>query len=73
MLDAITCSEGGVPSTTVITTPFRKLADMTTANLGLVGFECVVADHPIWTRDDAWLEAQAEKLAVTVRSILRNP
>ncbi len=70
MLDAIYCSEDGLPSTALITTPFRTLAGLTTANLGLADFQCVVADHPIWTRDDAWLEAQAVKLAESVRKIL---
>lgn len=69
MLDAIYCSEDGLPSTALITTPFRKLAGMTSSNLGLADFQCVVADHPIWTRDDAWLDAQAEKLADAVRKI----
>ena len=72
MLDAITCSEGGVPSTALITTPFRKLAQMTAANLGLADFQYVVAEHPIWTRDDAWFEVQAEKLADPVLKILQR-
>ncbi len=72
MLDAITCSEAGLPSTALITAPFRALAGMTTANLGLVDFQCAVADHPIWTRDDAWLHAQAEALADSVQQILQQ-
>jgi len=71
LLDAIYCSEDGLPSTALITTPFRKLAGLTSANLGLTGFDCVVAEHPIWTRSDAWLEEQAEKLAVEVKAILK--
>lgn len=71
MLDAIYCSEDGLPSTALITTPFRTLAGMTSSNLGLAGFDCVVADHPIWTRDDAWLDVQAEKLVVAVKAALK--
>ena len=72
MLDAICCSEAGLPSTALITTPFRKLAGLTVGNAGLAGFDCVVSEHPIWTRDDAWLDAQAEKLADQVEAIF-NP
>jgi hypothetical protein len=36
----------------------------------LAGFECVVAEHPIWTRSDAWLDEQADKLAVAVARII---
>lgn len=69
MLDAITCSEAGLPSTALITTPFRKLAGLTAGNSGLAGFDCVISEHPIWTRDDAWLDAQAEKLADQVQAV----
>jgi hypothetical protein len=56
----------------VITTPFESLASMTAKNLGLTDFRWVVAEHPIWTRDDAWFDEQAEKLAAPVLNILQK-
>ena len=61
-----------MPATTVITTPFESLASMTAKNLGLADFRWVVADHPIWTRDDAWFDTQAEKLAGPVLKVLQK-
>lgn len=72
MLDAIYCSELGLPSTTVITTPFQSLAAMTAKNLGLADFRWVLAEHPIWTRKDAWFDEQAEKLAAPVLDIIQQ-
>jgi hypothetical protein len=72
LLDAIYCSELGLPSTTIITTPFESLASMTAKNLGMTEFRWVVAEHPIWTRNDAWFDEQAEKLAARVLAILQQ-
>ncbi len=63
MHDAILCSEAGAPATVVITTPFQKLAALTSANLGLSGFGVMVIEHPVWTRNDAWIERVAADLS----------
>lgn len=52
----------GLPSTVLITTPFQTLARNTAMNAGQPDFAPVVVEHPVWTRDDAWIEAAAEKL-----------
>ena len=70
MHDAILCSEAGVPATVVVTRPFAFLAKHTGKNLGAPEFEAMVIDHPIWTRDDAWLDAAAEKLAEPLIALL---
>ena len=36
---------------------------MTAVNLGVPEFPYLVMEHPIWTRDQAWIEAAAGKLA----------
>lgn len=46
----------------IITEPFRRLTTMTAVNLGVPAFPYQVMQHPIWTRDQAWIEAAAEVL-----------
>ena len=70
MLDATLCSEIGLPSTVVVTTPFRGLAQLTARGAGLPGFGFVVAEHPVWTRDDAWIAAAAQTLAGEIAAIV---
>ncbi len=70
MLDATLCSELGLPSTVIVTTPFRGLAELTAKGAGLPEFGFVVAEHPVWTRNDAWIAATAETLADEVAKLL---
>ena len=70
MHDAILCSEAGAPATVVITTPFQKLAAHTSANLGMNGFGVMVIEHPVWTRNDAWIEKVAAELADRLMPVL---
>ena len=70
MLDATHCSEVGLPSTAVVTTPFKGLASLTAKGAGLPGFAFVVAEHPVWTRNDAWIAASGEALAAEIEPIL---
>jgi hypothetical protein len=69
LLDATLCSEAGLPSTVVVTTPFRGLAELTAKGAGLPDFGFVVVEHPVWTRNDAWIEAAADKLAESIAVI----
>jgi hypothetical protein len=64
--DAVLCSEAGVPSVAIITEPFRRLTTMTAVNLGVPEFPYLVMEHPIWTRDQAWIEAAADSLAEAI-------
>jgi len=59
----VLCSELGVPAAAVVTTPFESLAKLTAAAIGVPDFDVMVIPHPIWTRDAAWMDATAEKLA----------
>ncbi len=62
MRDSFLCSELGTPAAALVTTPFETLARRTAKVLGVPDFPILVVEHPIWTRDQAWLEAAAEKL-----------
>jgi len=73
LLDATACSEIGLPSTVVVTTPFRGLAGLTAKGAGLPDFAFVVAEHPVWTRNDAWIAAAAEELAGSIAAIVTGP
>lgn len=60
--DAVMCSAEATPSAVIITTPFVRLAQATAMNLGATRLPVVVIEHPIWTRDDAWIDAAAQRL-----------
>lgn len=59
-----------MPSASIITVPFQRLAKMTAVNLGVPEFPVMVIDHPIWTRDNAWIESVATTLAGSVTAML---
>ena len=63
----------GLPATVLITTPFQTLARKTANNLGQPGFVVQVVEHPVWTRDDAWIAAAAEKLLAPISTLLIRP
>jgi hypothetical protein len=71
--DALSFSREGTPATVVVSTPFERLAKFTAATNGASGFEIMVVDHPVWTRDQAWMDAEAERLADRVVSVLFAP
>ncbi len=60
----------GLPSTVLITTPFQTLARKTAGNVGQPDFVVQVVEHPVWTRDDAWIAAAAGKLVEPIRQTL---
>ena len=61
----------GLPSTVLITTPFQTLALNTAKNVGQPDFAFQVVEHPVWTRDDAWIAAAAEKLVEPITRTLK--
>ena len=63
----------GLPSTVLITTPFQTLARNTAKNLGQPEFAVQIVEHPVWTRDDAWIAAAAEKLVDPILKLLLEP
>ncbi len=60
----------GLPSTVLITTPFQTLARKTARNVGQPDFAVQIVEHPVWTRDDAWIAAAAEKLSAPIAALL---
>jgi hypothetical protein len=69
--DAVLFEEAGAPAAVVVTEPFVDLARRTAANLGHPALAVVVVDHPLYVRDDAWIEATSSAVASTVaRSLL---
>ena len=63
-------SQDGVPATVVVTTPFERLAKSSAMANGVPGFDIMVIDHPVWTRDKAWMDAEAERLSDRVIATL---
>ena len=70
MLDSLYCSELGLPAAAIISTPFQKLAAATCRNMGREIHPVMVIEHPVWTREDAWIEARGEELAEKLIPIL---
>ncbi len=63
MHDAISCSELGIPSMVVVSSPFESLAKLTASKFGLPQFPIQLIEHPVFTRDDAWMSATAGRIA----------
>jgi hypothetical protein len=61
--DAALAAEAGMPAAVIVTTPFRRLAELTRANLGATTVEILVVDHPLWTRDAAWIDLAGRSAA----------
>jgi hypothetical protein len=71
VLDSLYCSELGLPSVAVISAPFQTLARHTCRNKGQPDFGILVVEHPVWTRDDSWIEATADTLIQPLLRIMR--
>ena len=59
-----------MPATALHTEPFRALAKLTCANAGVPDFTTMAIDHPLFTRDDAWIDATAANLAERLIPVL---
>jgi hypothetical protein len=70
--DAALALQSGIPAIAVVTTPFRQLAELTRKNLGAPDVRIVVLDHPLWTRDEAWLDAAGRDVAAVLRDVLAS-
>ena len=70
MHDALQFERLGIPATLVMTEPFQGLAANFAATLGAPGYPCITVPHPISTRDDAALDALADRVAADVASRL---
>lgn len=55
--------EAGVPATVLITEPFQGIVASHAARLGIPGYHALVVPHPIWSKDEAGLEALARQVA----------
>jgi len=72
VLDSIMMSEMGLPSTAIISTPFKTLARMTCENRGCPEHGVLVVEHPIFTRKPEWLEQQAGGLIEPFLKIIQT-
>jgi hypothetical protein len=54
--------EAGVPATVLITEPFQGIVATHAAKLGAPGYHALVVPHPIWSRDEAGMEALARQV-----------
>ena len=52
-----------MPSAVIVTAPFEKLALMTAEKLGQRQLPVGVIEHPVFTRDRAWMDQAADGLA----------
>lgn len=59
-----------MPATALHTEPFRALAKLTCVNAGVPDFATFAVGHPLFTRNDAWIEATAVELADRVTPLL---
>ncbi len=71
-IDALKFVERGIPTAVVATTPFQYVVDAVQRRLGLEGLSCLYVDHPIWTRDAEWFQANAQRLAAAFSTYLAD-
>ena len=55
--------QAGIPANAVVTTAFRGLAVHTARSMGFDSALVTFVEHPIFTREDAWIRDLAEDLA----------
>jgi len=60
--DAIRCLMKGVPAFVIATTKFAFLVEAADREYGVAGLARLFVEHPVWSRSDAWLEAEAARL-----------
>ena len=51
-----------MPATVLITEPFQGIVASHAARLGAPGYHALVVPHPIWSKDEAGLEALARQV-----------
>lgn len=65
--------QAGVPATVLITEPFQGIVASHAARLGAPGYHALVVPHPIWSKDEAGLEALARQVADAAVAQLTAP
>jgi hypothetical protein len=62
-LDAIEFLNSGVYAVVIASKPFEYVVNMTARQRGVYSLPYLLIDHPIWTRDDEWIDSRASELA----------
>ncbi len=70
MHDSVQFERLGIPATLVMTEPFQGLAARFGATLGAPAYPTVMVPHPVSTKDDAALQALADRFAPDVAARL---
>ncbi len=64
------CAEADTRAAVIITQPFQALVRLTASKLGAGELPVQVLEHPIFTRDDAWVERTADEVAASLAAKL---
>jgi hypothetical protein len=62
-LDAIEFLNNGVYAVVIASKPFEYVVNTTAKQRGVYSLPYLLIDHPIWTRDDEWIDNRASELA----------
>jgi hypothetical protein len=62
-LDAIEFLNNGVYAVVIASKPFEYVVNTTAKQRGVHSLPYLLIDHPIWTRDDEWIDSRASELA----------
>jgi hypothetical protein len=62
-LDAIEFLNNGVYAVVIASKPFEYVVNTTAKQRGVYSLPYLLIDHPIWTRDDEWIDSRASELA----------
>jgi hypothetical protein len=62
-LDAIEFLNNGVYAVVIASKPFEYVVSTTAKQRGVYSLPYLLIDHPIWTRDNEWIDSRASELA----------
>jgi hypothetical protein len=71
-LDAIEFLNNGVYAVVIASKPFEYVVNTTAKQCGVYSLPYLLIDHPIWTRDDEWIDSKASELASAFLASLRD-
>ena len=72
MLDGLKLELAGIPTASIVTTPFIATGQAMAKNWGVEDYQFLVTPHPIANLKEEELDAQADQLATQVMDFFQN-
>ena len=72
MLDGLKLEQAGIPTASIVTTPFIGTGQAMAASWGVQDYQFLVTSHPIANLTEDELNSQADELAIQVLDFFQN-